>query len=275
MVTSTPRLLGSASMGRNVGARIGLAWLLAGVCIVVPRAVGAQASEAASAPNSDIAGSDIGSSETVDELDGHDRVPPLDTRAGDRIDGDRLARDLAAGHADDRAMPLAFEVGLLSLAAMAGRYDRFLDTRSFGNSSPIFGIEAGLVEWVLPWLGFGGRFDARGKAWGNSHGGVAYASGLGLVGVAVARAQVGRAFDFGVELSAGAAVGGTSLEEATRVGLGPRIGARLRIALRVEVGLRFFFALGYDYSPIADLDQLGSNIDLGGPGATLGVEVRG
>lgn len=159
-------------------------------------------------------------------------------------------------------------------AAMGCSYSDLLQEHMFGPSSPVVAFDATLTHRVLPWLALGGRIGSRGLGWVQTDADYALAAGVDALGIAEAILALGSVFDVRVTLGAGLAGGGVSLRGATNLGVSPRLHGAVGLGVRIDRGMRFAIRGAWDYFSIDDLNQLGSDVDLGGPSASASFEVR-
>lgn len=186
----------------------------------------------------------------------------------------RALRNAAQPDADDPDLPFAMSFAASVGPVMPSSYDDALQSHAFGPGSPNAIFDGSLAYALARWLHLGGRVGVRGRGWLRRDGDFAMTTGADLLGFAHARAHLGPVIDVGVIVGAGFGVTGLSIHRWTYFGLAPRLHGSLQLGFRFARGFRLFLRGGWDYFPWNDLDRGGHDIDLGGPLAGLGIEVR-
>ncbi len=169
------------------------------------------------------------------------------------------------------ASQLMLGVGLPLSASL----DDALGALRFGPSIAEFLGDATFLAQAHPVLHLGGRLGGRGRAWSAFDGRLAVAGGLDAMLVAHVRASVGRVLDLGLSVGLGLGLATFGLRDATVWAPTPRAHGGVIVGFRVGAGVRLLCRLAWDWFSAYDLDALGSDLDLGGPSASLGLEARG
>ena len=170
--------------------------------------------------------------------------------------------------------PLALQVHLGIGGALDSSLDQALAAHRYGASPLIFQGDVALLSRVTEWLYLGGRIGGRGRGWLSNE--VAPASAGGVDGMAIAhlRVYLGRVVDIGAILGAGIGWGGISLERGGAAAVAPRLHGSALIAFRLGSGVRLCARFAWDWFSLYDMDRYGSDLELGGPSLSLGLEIR-
>ncbi len=155
-----------------------------------------------------------------------------------------------------------------------GSLDLALRSHDYGTPGGFFTADATITGRAADWLWLGGRFGGRGRFYTRNDGPGGHASAFDLMAVVHARFQLGRVFEIGLMVGAGAAVVGVMLRDVLSAGVWPRLTGGVQLGLRIGRGLRIVARFAWDYCTLFDIDRYGSDLELGGPSGALGIEVR-
>lgn len=154
------------------------------------------------------------------------------------------------------------------------RWDRALEGHGHLPSERLWGGDVTAMVRVAHWLYLGGRAGVRQREWPIEGDGDASATGGDLLFVSSARLGLGRAVAVGLDLGAGFAHVSLGIRDWAHGGAAARFHAGLFGAYRVGTRVNGLIRLGWDAYRLANVNRYGHDVDLGGLGLWLGVEVR-
>jgi hypothetical protein len=217
-----------------------------------------------------------------------DSDPPEDELA-DVSSGPTLAqRELAArrGHPLDRPsyaldpadldLPVAVTLSVGGGATVVdSSFDSFLHSHDFAASTGVYLGDVTVLGRIFDsWLWLGGRFGGRARTFVRNDGGGGSAGAVDLQLILMARVQLGRVIDLGVHVGGGGAVAGIALHDGASNGVAPRITAGVHIGFRITHGARIVLRGSYDFCRWFGIDRYNDELELGGPSAAVGLEIR-
>jgi hypothetical protein len=207
----------------------------------------------------------------ADELADVSSGAPIGPGRGRHVPIDEPAR---GSDASDPQLPAMWQLHIGMGGAVSSSLDGALVAHLYASSALVFAVDVTVGARVLPWLELAGRVGARGRGWGHAYEQAALAGGVDALGLVVMRGYVGRVVDLGVAAGVGIGVGGLSLHSSTVGSAAPRLHGALFVGFRVAPGVRLLGRFSWDWFSLYDIDRLGSDLELGGPMGSLGVEVR-
>lgn len=199
--------------------------------------------------------------------------PPYGSREALRRSESEVMRRMRHAAADGN-LPVAFLFFAGVGAVMPSSYDAALQTHAFGGSSPNVTVDAALTYRLSENFFLGGQIGARGHGWLRRDGASAMATGLDAMALLHLRFQIGSVFDLGAMVGAGAGAVGVQLYDSVSFAPSFRLSGSVLLGVRLATGFRVFVKGTWDYFSAFDLDRFGSDVDMGGPGFSLGFEVR-
>ena len=176
--------------------------------------------------------------------------------------------------ASEPLMPGVFQLFLGIGAALDSSLTGALVAHRYADTPVVFQGDVAFLGRVTEWLYLGGRLGGRGRGWGSNDAPPAVAGGVDLMAVAHLRAYLGRIVDLGTVLGAGLGWAGLSIQGAPSTGFAPRLHGGVVLGFRLAPGIRFAARFAWDWFSLYDLDRYGSDLDLGGPSLSIGLEVR-
>ena len=207
----------------------------------------------------------------ADELADVSSGAPVGPGRGPRVPIDQPVR---GADASDPQLPAMWQLHIGMGGAVSSSLDGALVAHLYASSALVFAVDVTVGARLLPWLELAGRVGARGRGWGHAYEQAALAGGVDALGLVVMRGYVGRVVDLGVAAGVGIGVGGLSLHSSTVGSAVPRLHGALFVGFRVAPGVRLLGRFSWDWFSLYDIDRLGSDLELGGPMGSLGVEVR-
>jgi len=170
--------------------------------------------------------------------------------------------------------PLALQVHIGIGGALDSSLDDALEAHRYGSSPLVFQGDIALLARVTEWLYVGGRLGGRGRGWLSNEEAPASAGGVDGMAIAHVRGYLGRIVDIGAILGAGLGWGGISLARGGASDFAPRLHGSALIAFRLDAGVRLCARFAWDWFSVYDMDRYGSDLELGGPSLSLGLEIR-
>lgn len=211
----------------------------------------------------------------VDELpDDADSGPPMLHRRRELTPEQlRLERERNFD-ASEPLMPGVFQLHVGLGGALDSSLDQALISHGYAESPLVVLGDIGFLGRVAEWLHVGARIGGRGRGWRSNDRSPATAGGIDVMAIAHARMYLGRIVDLGAVLGLGLGWAGLSLQGAPATGFAPRVHGGLVLGFRLAPGVRLDGRFAWDWFTLYDLDRYGSDLDLGGPSISLGIEVR-
>lgn len=200
--------------------------------------------------------------------------PRYGSREAVRGSETELLRRIGADDTSDGDRPIAFLLFAGIGGVMPSSYANALQAHAFGANSPNIAIDAALTYRLTENLFLGGRVGGRGHGWIRRDGNAATATGLDAMAVLHLRFQIGSVIDLGAMVGVGGGLVGVQLYDATTLAGAFRLSGSLLLGARVMPGFRVFLKGTWDYFGASDIDRYGSDVELGGPMISLGIEVR-
>ncbi len=209
------------------------------------------------------------------ELDPEARSgPAFGSRAAVQQSEPMAMRRVGQPDAVDPGLPVALSYFVSLGVVMPSSYDDAIQSHAYGPSSPTLSMDGAITYGVTRWLYIGGRLGARGRGWLRRDGDYAMATGVDALVIAHGRIHLGPIVDLGLVLGGGLGVAALSIHRSTLVGVTPRLHGGVQFGFRLARGFHLFVRGVWDYFPWNDIDQYGSDIDLGGPFVGIGIEVK-
>ncbi len=199
---------------------------------------------------------------------------PYGSREAIRRSETELMDRVGAPDASDGALPTAFLLFAGIGGVLPSSYAGALQAHAFGASSPNIAIDAALTYRLSENFFLGGQVGGRGHGWLRRDGIAATAMGLDAMALLHLRFQLGRVIDLGAMVGVGAGLVGVQLYDATTLAGAFRVSGSILLGARVMPGCRVFLKGTWDYFGASDIDRYGSDVELGGPMLSLGLEVR-
>jgi hypothetical protein len=176
--------------------------------------------------------------------------------------------------ATEPSLPAIIQISGGIAAALDSSLDQALVTHRYGSSPAIAIADVTFLGRATEWFHVGGRIGGRGRGWGANDTSPAVAGGLDVLAIAMARAYLGNVVDIGAMVGVGIGWGGLSLQSGGATGFAPRVHGAAMVGFRIDRGVRFQARFAFDWFAIYDIDRYGSDLELGGPSLSLGLEVR-
>lgn len=176
--------------------------------------------------------------------------------------------------ASEPLLPNVFQIHIGVGVALDASSNEVLVAHGFAESPFVFSGDIGFLGRLEEWLYLGARVGGRGRGWASNSRSPAVAGGLDAMMLAHVRAHIGRVIDLGLALGLGIGWGGMTLTNDSTTGFAPRVHGSALVGFRLAPGIRFMARIGWDWFSLYDLDRYGTDVDLGGPSLSLGVEVR-
>jgi hypothetical protein len=206
--------------------------------------------------------------------EGADFGPPMLHRRRDLTPEEARRERERRADASEPLMPGVFQLFLGVGAALDSSLTGALIAHRYADTPVVFQGDATFLGRVTEWLYIGGRLGGRGRGWGSNDAPPAIAGGIDLMAVAHARAYLGRIVDLGAVLGAGIGWAGLTIQGAPSTGFAPRLHGGVVLGFRLAPGVRFAARFAWDWFSLYDLDRYGSDLDIGGPALSVGLEVR-
>jgi len=205
------------------------------------------------------------------------RVPsgaPYGSRDAIRRSETEIMRRIGAVDASDRTLPIAMLLFVGVGGVMPSSYAGALRAHAFGANSPNIAVDAALTYRLSENFFLGGQIGGRGHGWLRRDGNAAMVMGLDAMAILHLRFQLGSVIDLGAMVGVGGGLVGVQLYDATTLAGALRLSGSILLGARVTAGCRIFLKGTWDYFNASDIDRFGSDIELGGPMLSLGIEVR-
>lgn len=220
--------------------------------------------------------------EVVDEGPGRGidpaRVPPADEfPEGVGFGPPQSERQRASPPQDDAtepALPHVVQIHVGLGVALGSSLDEALVAHRYGDSRVVVAGDITFAGRMTEWLHLGARVGARGRGWASAETEPALAGGVDALALGHARGQLGRVVDIGLQLGIGIGWAGLSVQHGSASGFAPRLHGSGIVGFRFAPGARLMVRFAWDWFSVYDLDRYGSDLDLGGPSAAVGLEVR-
>lgn len=206
--------------------------------------------------------------------DGADLGPPLSERPPLLTPEEQRRERLRNFDPTEPEHPIAIQILVGLGPALHSSLDVALTAHRYGSSPLAFQGDVSVLARIGPWLYLGGRLGGRGRGWLSNVDEPASAGAIDGLAVGHVRAYLGRIVDIGAILGAGIAWGGISLARGGAATVAPRLHGSAVIAFRVASGARFVARFAWDWCSFYDLDRYGSDLELGGPSLSIGLEIR-
>ncbi len=210
-----------------------------------------------------------------DELAEVSSGPTLQQRELAARRGHPLDRPSYAPDPSDPDLPVAVTIALGGGATVVGSsFDAVLASHDYASSTGVYLGDVTVLGRLADWFFLGGRLGGRARTFVRNDGPGGSAGVVDLQLIAMARVQLGRVIDLGVHVGGGAGVVGIALHDGASNGIAPRVTAGVHLAFRVGHGVRLVLRGAYDFCRWFGIDRYGDELELGGPSAAVGLEVR-
>jgi hypothetical protein len=213
----------------------------------------------------------------ADELDpAVSSGPTLQDRERAARRGHPLDRPSYAIDPADLDLPVAVTISLGGGATVVdSSYDAFLHSHDYAASSGVYLGDVTVLGRIFDsWLFLGGRFGGRARTFVRNDGTGGSAGAMDLQAILMARVQLGRVIDLGVHVGGGGAVVGVALHDGASNGIAPRLTGGIHVGFRIGHGIRIVLRGSYDFCRWFGIDRYDDELELGGPSAAVGLEIR-
>lgn len=163
-------------------------------------------------------------------------------------------------------------VGALVTAPIDDDWDDGLASRGYGEPSPSYGADLGVLYRATRWLNVGLRLAARHRYWLHWERPAATLFGTDVLLSLDARLSPGRVFQLGLHASGGLGLASVSLNGQRKLRALGRVQVGPLITIKLKGTLRAMVRMAYDHARVRLADDLDAN--LGGFTLLVGFEVR-
>lgn len=173
---------------------------------------------------------------------------------------------------EDEDTSWLFSVGALVTAPIEDDWDDALASRGYGNPSPSYGADVGVLYRATRWLNVGLRLAARHRYWLHWERPAATLFGTDVLLSLDARISPGRVFQLGLHASGGLGLASVSLNGERKLRALGRVQVGPLFTFKLTGTLRAMVRLAYDHARGELANDLRAN--LGGFTFMVGFEVR-
>ena len=163
-------------------------------------------------------------------------------------------------------------VGALITAPIDDDWDEHLASRGYGDPSPTYGADLGVLYRATRWLNVGLRLAARHRYWLHWDRPAATVFGTDVLVSLDARFSAGPVFQLGLHASGGLGLASVSINGERQLRALGRFQGGPVITFKLYGALRAMVRLAYDHARVELADDLRAN--LGGFTLLVGFEVR-